>query len=255
VDSRKKAKMKRKIIGILPMAGKGSRLQPIAFSKELYPVSFKSKHFAISEFNIRAMMKANVQEIKLVVHPTKLDIAKYYAESKYPTSIYFYSSKSLPESCLFPLNAMHDDDLCLFGLPDTLFSPADGFKKIRNELENGYDLVLGTFKVEDASKYDSVGFDPDTGKVKGIIVKKSPPLSEWIWGIWGANVRTLKLLKKEINQQRVGRSEKLLGVGFNSLVTNPNVKAKALCLGNHFFDIGTMDAVVKIQRVINNFEF
>lgn len=237
------------------MAGKGTRLQPIAFSKELYPVSFKSQHFAVSEYTVRAMMRAHVDEIKLIVHPDKLDIAKYYSGTRYPVSMYFYASKSLPESCLFPMKGMHDDDICLFGLPDTLFSPADGFIQIRDELEKGYDLVLGTFKVENASKYDSVSFDPHTGSVKGVLVKKSPPLSEWIWGIWGANVKTLKMLKKAVLIQKSGRNEKLLGVGFDKLAKDAAIKTKALKLGDQYFDIGTMDAVVKIQEVIHNFEF
>jgi UTP-glucose-1-phosphate uridylyltransferase len=30
-----------KIIGVLPMAGYGKRIQPIGFSKELYPIPYK----------------------------------------------------------------------------------------------------------------------------------------------------------------------------------------------------------------------
>lgn len=247
--------MKRKIFGILPMAGKGSRLQPIAFSKELYPVSFTGRHFTISEFNIRAMNRAKVDEIKLVVHPTKQDISKYYSSGSYPVSIYYYASKSLPESCLFPINGLHDEDICLFGLPDTLFSPSDSYIKLKTELLNGVDLCLGLFKVIDGSKYDSVKWNKYTNEIEGVCVKSSPPLSNWIWGIWGANVKTLKLLKKKILTQKTGRKERLLGVGFDSLAKDGEIKTKAIQLGSQYFDIGTMDAVVKIQDVIKNFEF
>lgn len=247
--------MKRKIFGILPMAGKGSRLQPIAFSKELYPVSFAGRHFTISEFNIRAMCRANVDEIKLVVQPDKQDISTYYAHSKYPISVYFYTSKSLPESCLFPINGLHDDDICLFGLPDTLFTPSDAFTKIKDELIGGVDLCLGTFKVPDGSKYDSVKWNPLTKEVEGVLVKSTPPLSNWIWGIWGANVKTLKLLKKKVLTQKRGRKERLLGVGFDMLAKDKRVKTTAIQLGDQYFDIGTMDAIVRIQDVIMNFEF
>lgn len=244
-----------KVYGILPMAGKGTRIQPIAFSKELYPVSFKSKHFAVSEYNIRALMKAKIDEIKLVVHPGKLDIAKFYATAGYPISIYFYASKSLPESCLFPIGGMHDEDICLFGLPDTLFSPADGYVQILRQLKKGTDLCLGMFEVSDGSKYDSVKFDEATGKIQQVLVKKSPPLSNWIWGIWGANVKTLKKLKKLIAAQKQGRNEKLLGVGFDQLSRDNTVRTKALKIGKNYFDIGSMDAIVHIQDVIHNFEF
>lgn len=242
-----------KCYGILPMAGKGSRMQPIAFSKELYPMVYKKRHFAISEFSIRAMLKANVDEIKLVIHPDKLDIAKYYSRYNTLISIYFYQSPSLPESCLFPIKSLDDEDICLFGLPDTLFSPFDGYQKLRKQLEQGVDICLGLFKVDDASQFDSVEVDHQ-GRVRGVLVKKSPPLSDWIWGIWGANVKTLKLLKKEIAKQRYKKG-RLLGKGFHSLAQNKKVIFKALKLGKEYFDIGTIDAIVKAGRVIDKFEF
>jgi len=242
-----------KCYGILPMAGKGSRVQPIAFSKELYPVAYRKQHFAISEFSVRAMLRAKVDEIKLVINPNKLDLAKYYATYNAPLSMYFYNSPSLPESCLFPIFGLHDDDICLFGLPDTIFSPRDCYVKIRRCLKKGVDICLGLFKVDDGSKFDSVKISGKKDVLK-VEVKKSPPLSNWIWGIWGANVKTLKLLQKEIARQGKKR-ERLLGVGFNALAKKKKVVFKAEKLGKSYFDVGTMDAIVKVNKVIDNFNF
>lgn len=239
--------------GILPMAGKGSRIQPIGFSKELYPVTANGKHYAVSEFSIRSMLKAHVDEIKLVVNPEKMDIPKYFANYSKLIGVYFYSSTSLPESCLYPIDAMHDDDLCLFGLPDTLFTPNTGYIQLKLALETGSDIVLGVFNVNDASKFDSVDI-ADNGQVRGVLVKQSPPLSPWIWGIWGANVKTLRKLKKIImKQDKPG--ERLLGEGFNQLCKQKGIRFAAVKLGNQYFDIGTMDAVVRINRVLKDFEF
>jgi len=242
-----------KFYGILPMAGKGSRLQPIAFSKELYPVAFQNRHFAISEFSVSQMARANVDEIKLVINPTKIDIAKYYSTFSLPISCYFHDSKSLPESCLYPIFSMNDDDYCLFGLPDTLFAPDNSMVQIRQCLEKGSDLCLGLFSVADASKYDSVSLKGN--QVTGVLVKQNPPLSNWIWGIWGAKVSALKLLAKEIKQQKNGKGEKLLGVGFNSLAKKNQISITGVKLSNDYFDVGTMDAVIHIQDVINKFSF
>src|SRR3989344_5339456 len=241
-----------KIIGILPMAGKGSRLQPIGFSKELYPVIYKQKHFAISEFSVLAMSNAGADEIKLVINPEKSDIARYYAQKDYKTCMYFYNSPSLPESCLFPIDRLHDDDICLFGLPDTLFSPLDGYEKIRIKIENGADLCLGLFEVPDGSKYDSVLVD-DENNVLSVSVKQVPPLSNFIWGIWGGKVKTLKELKKAINSQST-KGEKLLGVGFHKLAQSKKINFKAVQIGNTYFDIGTMEAVVMANQVVKNFK-
>ena len=146
---------------------------------------------------------------------------------------------------------MHDDDTCLFGLPDTIFSPATAYVQVLNQLQKGADICLGLFEVEDASKYDSVERDQHNN-VTGVLVKQFPPLSNWIWGIWGANVKTLKLLRNEINKQE--QSEKLLGVGMNQLSKNKLIDFKAIEISRNYFDIGTMEAVIKANEVINNFE-
>lgn len=245
--------MKPKIFGILPMAGEGSRIQPIGFSKELYPVVYNGKHFAISEFTIKSMVKAGADEIKLVINPNKMDIAKYYSQKDYFTSYYFYNSPSLPESCLYPIDNLHDNDICLFGLPDTLFSPSTGYQKIVSQIRKGADICLGLFKVDDSSKYDSVKIDK-SNNVKGVLVKQSPPLSSWIWGIWGAKVSSLRKLKTIINSQKTN-DEKLLGVGFNDICKDKSVKFKAIKSGETYFDVGTMDSVIRANNIIENINF
>lgn len=230
------------------MAGKGIRLQPIGFSKELYPIVYNNRHYAISDFSIRAMERAGVDEIKLVVNPDKLDIAKYYSNYHKKLSIYFYSSRSLPESCLYPIESMHDEDICLFGLPDTLFAPSTGYQKVVDSLKDQrIGVCLGLFQVPDASKYDSVKFNKNM-QVLEVRVKKSPPCSEYIWGIWGARVWALKKLKKEINSQK-RQGERLLGVGFNKIAKNKHVKVICNIVGKDYFDIGTIDAVIKTNTL------
>lgn len=239
------------IYGILPMSGKGTRIQPIGFSKELYPVVYKQKHFTISEFSVRGMLQAGAQEIKMIINPEKMDIAKYYSRTNYPTSVYFYDSPSLPESCLYPIDLLKDDDICLFGLPDTLFAPISSYKEILKSIVGGADIALGLFQVSDGSKYDSVLLDK-YNRVLKIVVKQNPPLSNWIWGIWGGKVSTLKFLKKLVRKQQ-SKGEKLLGVALNELCMNSEVKVTGVKLSNKYFDVGTMDAVVQANQVIKNF--
>lgn len=245
---------KPKIIGILPMAGKGTRIQPIGFSKELYPVVSKGKHFAISEFNIKSMLKAGATEIRLVVNPDKMDIARYYSKYRTRTPVYFYRSPSLPESCLYPIDSLNDEDICLFGLPDTLFYPVTGHKLIVETIKHGKaDICLGLFEVQDASKYDSVSIDDDNN-VKAVVVKQNPPISSYIWGIWGAKVKILKILKNAIKKQKKTGKEKLLGVGFDYIAKNSDGIFKGIKLSNKYFDVGTMSAVIQANDIIKQFK-
>jgi len=240
--------MLKKCYGILPMAGKGERIQPIAFSKELYPIIYQKHHFPISEFSVKGMINAGVDEIKLIVNLDKIDIPKYYSHYKNLISIYFYNSPSLPESCLYPLESIHDEDICLFGLPDTVYEPSDGLLRVRREVEKGADICLGLFKVKDGSKFDSVKLRKG-GTIAGVLVKKDPPLSNWIWGIWGANGKALRILKKAIVLQK-NKNEKLLGVGFNTVCKMKNIKMKAIKLSNQYFDIGTMESLIKLRKAV-----
>jgi glucose-1-phosphate thymidylyltransferase len=71
--------------GIVPAAGRGSRIQPLAFSKELLPVGSRSdKGFdrpcAVSEYLIERLILGGADKICFVISPGKSDILEYYGD-------------------------------------------------------------------------------------------------------------------------------------------------------------------------------
>src|SRR5437764_12658155 len=69
--------------GIIPAAGIGSRIQPLAFSKELLPVGSRldgqtERPRAVSEYLIERMIRAGARKICFVISPGKSDILEYY---------------------------------------------------------------------------------------------------------------------------------------------------------------------------------
>src|ERR671932_401676 len=69
--------------GIVPAAGAGSRIQPLAFSKELLPVGSRleqgvERPRAVSEYLVERMLRAGATKICFVVSPGKTDILQYY---------------------------------------------------------------------------------------------------------------------------------------------------------------------------------
>ena len=68
------------MLGIVPAAGAGSRLQPLAFSKEMLPVgSTVDEHGierpkAVSEFLVERMLRRGADRICFVLSPDKTDI-------------------------------------------------------------------------------------------------------------------------------------------------------------------------------------
>jgi UTP-glucose-1-phosphate uridylyltransferase len=72
--------------GIVPAAGVGSRIQPLAFSKELLPVGSRfdgvvERPCAVSEYLVERMIRAGADRICFVIAPGKSDILEYYGGS------------------------------------------------------------------------------------------------------------------------------------------------------------------------------
>src|SRR6266487_3811663 len=69
--------------GIIPAAGRGSRIQPLAFSKELLPVGTRldgsvERPRAVSEFLLERMLVAGVDRVCFVISAEKADIFRYF---------------------------------------------------------------------------------------------------------------------------------------------------------------------------------
>src|SRR4051794_41908189 len=69
--------------GIIPAAGQGSRIQPLAFSKELLPVGGRydgemRRPRAVSDYLMERMALGGATRICFVISPGKSDILEYY---------------------------------------------------------------------------------------------------------------------------------------------------------------------------------
>ena len=67
--------------GIVPAAGSGSRIQPLAFSKELLPVGSRldggtERPRAVSEYLVERMIRGGADKICFVISPGKSDILR-----------------------------------------------------------------------------------------------------------------------------------------------------------------------------------
>src|SRR6059036_3118511 len=72
--------------GIVPAAGRGSRIQPLAFSKELLPVGSKTdagivRPCAVSEYLVERLILGGADKICFVIAPGKCDILQYFGDS------------------------------------------------------------------------------------------------------------------------------------------------------------------------------
>src|SRR3954467_1771781 len=125
--------------GIIPAAGVGSRIQPLAFSKELLPVGSRrdgenERPRAVSEYLVERMALAGAAKVCFVISPGKGDILEYYGGEAYGAEIVYAVQPRPAGLCDAIFRALPavgaGGEALLVGLPDTVWFPAEGFRAL-----------------------------------------------------------------------------------------------------------------------------
>jgi dTDP-glucose pyrophosphorylase len=236
--------------GIIPAAGAGSRIQPLAFSKELLPVGSRldngmERPRAISEYLIDRMICGGANKICFVISPGKSDIMEYYGGSlESATFSYVVQPKpaGLCDALFRALPVIADTEDVLFGLPDTIWFPENGF----TALPAGA-LSFLCFPVEQPQFFDAVVFD-DAHNVIEIQVKQPKPASHWVWGAFKMPAKIFSDLH-ELWRERNCRDE-YMGTLVNEWIARGGV-ARAVCAGSAYVDVGTLHGYREAIRLLS----
>ena len=118
--------------GIVPAAGMGSRIQPLAFSKELLPVGSRfegqvERPRAVSEYLVERMLQGGADQICMVISAGKSDIIEYFGGEISGRSIAYVVQPrpgGLCDAIFRALPLVHEGDQVIVGLPDTVWFPA-----------------------------------------------------------------------------------------------------------------------------------
>jgi dTDP-glucose pyrophosphorylase len=225
--------------GIIPAAGVGSRIQPLAFSKELLPVGSRfdgdtERPRAVSEYLVERLIAGGATKLCFVIAPGKSDILEYYGGRIGGADIcYVVQPKpaGLCDSLFRAAPFVRPDEPVLIGLPDTVWFPADGLARLPDD-----ELSFLCFPVERPEFFDAVVMD-EQGRVEEIQVKRPGAASPWIWGAFkmpGHVFHTLHALWQE-----PGRGEEYFGTLVNAWLARGG-SAKAVRAGEAYVDVGTL---------------
>ena len=225
--------------GIIPSAGIGSRIQPLAFSKELLPVGSRfdgeaERPRAVSEYLVDRMLIAGATRICFVISPGKSDIVSYYGGAIGDAAICYAVQQQpagLCDAIFRALPFIAADEQVLIGLPDTVWFPENGFAA----LPDG-DLSFLCFPVERPEFFDAVVMDDDDNVLE-IQVKKTGATSNWIWGAFKMRGATLAALH-ELWVAR-DRTDVYMGTLVNHYIANGG-RARAVRAGTSYVDVGTL---------------
>ena len=225
--------------GIIPAAGKGSRIQPLAFSKELLPVGSRldggtERPLAVSEYLVERMIRGGASKICFVVSPGKSDILEYYGSKVYSADV-CYTVQTQPsglcDAIFRTLPFIGADEHVLVGLPDTIWFPEDGFAY----LDDGV-LSFLLFPVDKPEYFDAVVTD-DTGAVIEIQVKQQAARTRWVWGAFKMPAVVFRELH-ELWCER-DRADEYFGTLVNAWIERGG-RAAGVHAGERYVDVGTV---------------
>ncbi|MGG5809381.1 nucleotidyltransferase family protein [Falsiroseomonas sp. CW058] len=225
--------------GIIPAAGIGSRIQPLAFSKELLPVGCRmeggvERPRAVSEHLIERMLAAGVTKLCFVIAPGKSDIVNYYG-ARIGAARIAYVVQAEPAGlcdaifCAAPF--IGPDEQVMVGLPDTVWFPRDGLALLPRDT-----LSFLLFPVERPEFFDAVVTDA-AGRVQEIQVKQQDARSHWVWGAFGMPGRVLHDLHALWREP--GRGDEYVGTLVNAWLARGGT-AQGVRAGTTYVDVGTM---------------
>jgi glucose-1-phosphate thymidylyltransferase len=235
--------------GIIPAAGAGNRIQPLAFSKELLPVGSRfdgevERPRAVSEYLVERMTRAGADKICFVISPGKSDIMGYYGDGGATHVCYTVQPQpaGLCDAVFRALPLIGPSEPVLIGLPDTIWFPEDGLCA----LDDGA-LSFLLFPVERPELFDAVVTDDD-GRVLEIQVKRRDATSTWIWGAFKMPGETLRELH-DLWIER-GRADEYIGTLVNAHLARGG-EAVGVRAGKAYVDVGTLHGYREAIRILN----
>lgn len=244
--------MSREIIGVIPAAGRGSRLAPYPGSKELFPIGYQDydvdgqtqkRPKAVSQYLIENMISAGIKRLFCIIGDGKWDIPKYYGDgSRFGVTIsYLYQEKlaGMPQAINLIRPWINDEDI-MFGMPDTIIEPKNVFQRLNAfHQETSADLTLGLFETSTPQKFGMVELDSE----KNVVSTIDKPATTDLTSMWGCACWSRKFgdLLNEFVTGKEFQNEVVLGDVFNEAISrNFNIKGLEVD-GGQYIDIGTSD--------------
>ncbi|MGH9609326.1 MAG: nucleotidyltransferase family protein [Bryobacteraceae bacterium] len=234
--------------GIIPAAGTGSRIQPLAFSKELLPVGSyldgtQERPRAVSEYLVERMTSAGVTKICFVISPGKSDILDYFGGNALSAAI-FYAVQPRPAGlCDAIFRALPlipaEEDVCI-GLPDTIWFPETALASLP---EGTLSFLL--FPVGHPERFDAVVTN-ERGEVVEIQVKSLDAATKWVWGAF----RMPGWILRDLHKIWLERHDEYFGTLVNEYLARGG-RAYGFQIGESYVDVGTLNGYREALRILD----
>ena len=226
------------VIGIVPAAGRATRLPNRSGSKELIRVGDR----AVAEYLVESMIGAGADHICIVIAHDKHDIIRHFGDRAGHGVPITYVYQDHPTGMSDAIDLAHSHlrgATVLMGMPDTIVRPADSLARIHEELtRSGADIALAIAPTDEPHRLGPVIFD-DNGDVHTILDKPESPPHDLVWTVACWNARFTEFLHDRLATPRLPADEAPLGLIFQrALAEGFRVRAMPFVDGR-YIDAGT----------------
>lgn len=188
------------VIGVLPVAGLGTRLYPLCYPKELLPIGvFTGSDGSVSpklliDDSLESFAAAGITHATAIISPSKLETIKYLGDGARHDVSMNYRVQAEPFGLAHACSLIDRwFGVAVLALPDTVVRPREAFRKITRNVQSGVaDLSLAVFPTDTPEQLGPVQFDKN-GVVARIWDKprRAEVRNAWAAAAWSARFDAL----------------------------------------------------------------
>jgi glucose-1-phosphate thymidylyltransferase len=237
----------RPVVGIVPAAGRATRLPDREGSKELVAVGDR----AISEHLVDAMRAAGADRICIVIAPEKQDIVQFYGAGERHGLPIRYVYQNQPTGMSDAIDLAFESlagMTVLMGMPDTIVRPHHSLNAIRALLEQqDCDIALAVAPTSEPSRLGPVTMAAD-GRVIEVLDKPLAAPHNHVWTVAAWGPRFTEFLHTHLATAPRPIAEAPLGLIFQeAIVKGFDVRALSFSDGC-YIDAGTPEGLAAARR-------
>jgi len=252
---------KPEVIGLIPAAGKATRLSPLPCSKELFPIGFKASSRGhnlipkvVCHYLLEKMRLAGITNAYIVIREGKWDIPAYFGDGSILDMHLAYLMMGLPFGVPYTLNQAYpfvQDAIIALGFPDILFEADDAFDQLlAYQAAREIDVILGLFPCKQSRKADMVVLG-DEGRVERVVIKPRETNLRFSWAVavWTPVFsRFMHEYLSALEEKAARQPELFVGDVFNAAIQEGLRVEGVLVSDKPFLDIGTGDELLEAVK-------
>jgi glucose-1-phosphate thymidylyltransferase len=245
--------MSEQMVGLIPAAGKGTRLN-LPYPKELYPIIRENRYKPLAQFVVESMVTSGVRDIVFVINETKHQLIGYFGSGQRFGCQFSYAVQetnsevngSTSPGLAHALDAAYHlvcGKTVFFGMADTIMQPSSVFRHLINTAQPEDQVLLGLFEVTRPEKFGMVDFDR-SGRVRAITDKPKQTDLRYAWGCIAWRPAFTEHLHTAVNQQKISD----FAVIMNEAIGKGMPFRGVILPSGRYADLGTYEEIVELEQ-------